>query len=194
MSQPNSSSTQPLPDHARCVFEGKIFKIYQWEQVLFDGTTAVFEKAVRADSAGVLAVTEDGKILLSEQEQPGMRPFKSLLGGVVDAGETPEQSARRELREEAGYEAGTIEPWFSVTPFSKIDWTITLFIAKNCKKVGEPILDSGEKIRVTPISFADFMEVVFDPAFRDEEVTNRVLRMLLQPSGKQELQQLLGVV
>ncbi len=186
------NTLQPLPDGARCVFTGKIFSIYQWEQQLFDGSVAIFEKAVRADSAGVLAVTEHGKILLSEQEQPGMKPFKSLLGGVVDAGETPRQTALRELREEAGYEAATIEPWFAVSPFTKIDWTISLFIARDCRKVCAPSLDAGEKITVYEISFAEFMAVVFDPDFRDEEVTNRVMRMILQPSGTEELQQLLG--
>lgn len=183
---------QPLPEHAQLVFKGKIFSIYQWEQQLFDGTTAIFEKAVRADSAGVLAVTTGGTILYSEQEQPGMVPFTSLFGGVVDPGEEPQTTAARELREEAGYVATSIEPWFAVAPFTKIDWTIHLFIARGCTRVAEQSLEPGEKITVHEISFAQFLDLVFDPSFRDEEVVNWVTKVLLKPNGKQELQQLLG--
>lgn len=37
-------SRQPIPDHAKCVFKGVIFDVYQWEQKLYNGTTTTFEK------------------------------------------------------------------------------------------------------------------------------------------------------
>ncbi len=48
-----------LPKNAECVFEGITFSIYQWEQKLFDGETAIFEKAKRNNTIDVIAITEN---------------------------------------------------------------------------------------------------------------------------------------
>ena len=63
-------SSQPIPKHAQTVFAGKIFTVYQWEQRMFDGSTEIFEKIGRTDTVNVIPVLEDGKILLTRQEQP----------------------------------------------------------------------------------------------------------------------------
>ncbi len=44
------ASKQPMPDHARRVFRGEVFDVYQWEQEMFDGSKAVFEKLIRQDT------------------------------------------------------------------------------------------------------------------------------------------------
>jgi hypothetical protein len=41
-------SKQPIPNHARIVFHGQLFDVYQWEQKLFNGKTAIFEKIKRS--------------------------------------------------------------------------------------------------------------------------------------------------
>ncbi len=99
-------SKQPLPDRASLVFKGKIFNVYQWEEKGYDGQTMIFEKLSRPDTAAIIAVTQDKKIVLTKQEQPArLRPFVGLIGGRVDEGETILQAASRELLEEAGFEA-----------------------------------------------------------------------------------------
>lgn len=76
-----AESLQPLPAHAKKVFQGKIFAVYQWEQALYDGSTAIFEKLARADAASVIPVTTDKKIIVTEQEQPSLKPFWGTIGG-----------------------------------------------------------------------------------------------------------------
>lgn len=184
---------QPLPPHAQKVFTGKLFSVYQWEQLLFDGSTATFEKITRADSAGVLAVTNRGTILLTRQEQPGINQFISLVGGIIDPGETPVIAVSRELLEETGYKAEGITEWFAVQPFSKIDWTIYMYIARGCVQVAEPQPDPGEKITVFEVGLDEFMEIIFREEFRDVSTTLHIAKMLLQPNGKLELARLLGL-
>ncbi len=63
---PRPPSEQPIPEHAKKVFSGVIFDVYHWEQEMFDGSRATFEKVKRADTVGVYGVLDDGRILLTE--------------------------------------------------------------------------------------------------------------------------------
>jgi len=67
------------------------------------------------DVAMVLLVDPSGAVLL--QHRDGDAPVSpnvwSLPGGHIEPGETPEEAARRELREETGLTAGELEPFWS---------------------------------------------------------------------------------
>ncbi len=86
-----------MPENAKRVYKGVIFDTYQWEVEGYDGSKKIFEKVKRADTVMEIAVTEEGKIILSKQEQPGRSPFIGCLGGRVDEGERPLEAAKREL-------------------------------------------------------------------------------------------------
>src|SRR3990167_5343878 len=136
-------SKQPIPDSAKKVFSGVIFDVYQWEQEQFDGTKATFEKLKRPDTVVVFPVLPDGRIILTEQEQPGKEPFIGATGGRGDEGEDILTAAKRELLEESGYEAEKYILWHAEQPVSKIDWAVYVFIAKGLKKVADLDLDGG---------------------------------------------------
>lgn len=62
------------------------------------------------DYVTVLARAVDGRYLAIRQFRPAVEAFTlELPSGCVDRGETPEAAARRELLEETGYEAGSLE-------------------------------------------------------------------------------------
>lgn len=183
-------SNQPLPPHARCVFKGKLFDVYQWEQQLYDGRTATFEKLKRPDSVVVFGVLEDGSILLSEQEQPGKAPFAGALGGRVDEGEDPLDAAKRELREESGYEASEFTLIDAQHPASKIDWVVYTFIAKGLRQVAAPALDGGEKIALKPVTFDEFITVASNERFAEKEISHRVMAALCDTTKMAELKKL----
>jgi ADP-ribose pyrophosphatase len=63
------------------------------------------------DYAAVLALTDDGRIPLVRQFRPAIEERSlELPSGLIERGETPESCVRRELLEEAGCEAGELEP------------------------------------------------------------------------------------
>lgn len=168
-----------IPDSAKQVFEGKIFEVWQWEQAMYDGSTATFERLRRPDTAQVIAVVGDN-ILVQAQEQPDkLGSFRSLPGGRCDEGEDALTAAKRELLEETGYASDDWTLWMENQPVGKIDWTVHTFIAHNCRLVQAPQLDAGEKITNTLMTFDQFLLFVNDPAFRSEDVTLAVLRARL---------------
>src|SRR5579872_2202052 len=175
------TSRQPIPQQAKVVFKGIMFDTYQWEQHMYDGSIKTFEKIKRKDTVNVLPVTANGEIILGEQEQPGSKPFIGCLGGAIDENEDPLEAAKRELLEETGMKADKHILWDAVQFIDKMDWVIYTFIAKNCFKVQDSNLDSGEKIKLMYVSFDKFLKVTEQENYRDSEIALKVFRAITNP-------------
>lgn len=184
-------SKQPLPSDAKMVFKGKIFDVYQWEQKMFDGSYETFEKLKRPDTVVVFPILPNGKILLTKQEQPGIKPFIGAAGGRVDEGEEILDAAKRELLEETGYEAKEYVLWKSEQPISKIEWATYVFIARDLKKVADLHFDAGEKIETMEVDFEKFLKLASQPEFYEEEVYRDVVEALMDKNKKEKLRKLL---
>lgn len=190
---PRPEGHQPLPPHAQKVFEGVVFDVYQWEQELFDGTTATFERAKRVtDGVSVCSVLENGNVLLLTQEQPGRAPYTSVVGGMIDPGETPEETAIRELREEVGSEVRELVPWYAFQPVTKVDYAVYVFIARGCTRKYEQALDGGERISVTELTFEAFLDATLADNFLHTDISLRVARARADMSLMEELKHAFG--
>lgn len=175
-----------IPKNAKMVFKGKIFEVWQWEQQMFDGSTEIFERLKRPNTAEIITLVGD-KIMIQEQEQPGKPPFTSLPGGRCDKGENPLSAAKRELLEETGYTSSDWELLLEQNPVGKIEWTVYTYIARNCKKVQSPSLDSGERIETKLINFDEFLALADDPTFRSAELICTLLRAQANTKLKEKL-------
>ncbi len=168
-----------IPPHARKVFQGEIFSVYQWEQELFDGTSATFEMVQRPDTVQVIPII-DNKIIICDEEQPGQMRHASFLGGRVEIDEDTLAAAKRELLEETWMTAKTWKHLASYTPHTKIDWTIHYFVAHDCEKIQDPQLEAGERISLRAISFEEFVQVVSAPSLGGRELTQDILLAQLE--------------
>src|SRR5579872_3649919 len=76
-----------------------------------DGT--IVERYFVRESRGfvvIFALTPDRRVVLVRQYKHGIgRVVLELPAGAIDPGETPMETARRELSEETGYEADSME-------------------------------------------------------------------------------------
>lgn len=183
---------QKRPADAKLVFKGQIFNVYQWQQQMFDGSYETFEQLTRPDTVVVIPVTDDGNIILLNEEQPGHIPTLNFPGGRIDEGESPLEAAKRELKEETGYEAREMMLLDAVQPYSKIDWIIYTFIAYDARRVADPHTDKGEKISLQQAAFDEFVNLARSAHFRNVGILVRVYEALLDQTKYQELKTLLS--
>ena len=62
------------------------------------------------DYSAIVAIAEDGQIVAVRQYRPALERYTiELPSGIVDPGESPGETARRELLEETGYQADDVE-------------------------------------------------------------------------------------
>lgn len=102
------------------------------------------------DYAVVFALTEDGRVLAMWHYKHGPRALTlGLPAGFCEPGESPLDCARRELLEETGH---TATEWSLLGAFA-VDGnrgmgTAHAFIARGCRKVGEPTEGDLEEYRM----------------------------------------------
>jgi ADP-ribose pyrophosphatase len=162
-----------IPKSAKVVFRGILFDVYHWKQRLFDGSYTTFEAVRRADAVRVLP-TKGDKVLMAEETliSNGSKVL-GLFGGRVERGEPHLNSAKRELLEEAGYASND---WALIRvhePFASlmIDYKVFIFAARNCKKVGDPHLEGGEKIAAKEVSFSAMLNALSKPVGSDSTIS-----------------------
>lgn len=145
-----------IPAEAKCVFEGKIHDVYQWQQKLFDGSEATFEMLKRPDTVTAICVVDD-KILLLEDDQPHRGLRLGFPGGRVDQDDDSILAAtRREVLEETGYEFVNWKLLRVWQPALKIEWFIYQFVAWDVANLTKPRHDSGERIAVQGYGLEEF--------------------------------------
>ncbi|MEX1997599.1 MAG: NUDIX hydrolase [Candidatus Andersenbacteria bacterium] len=196
---PSSTGSRPwlsakwgkLPSEAKRVFTGRIFSVWQWEQQLYNGSTAIFEGISRPDYVCAIGILPNQKLLLVEDEQPDRPAIITPAGGQLEPGEEPSAGAGREFREETGYEARQLVPWFTYQPNSKLFMTCHFFIARHLTAHGQTALEAGERITLKQYTFAEFVALGSDPAVRDGMLRIKLLEAQLDPQKKQDLHHLL---
>lgn len=176
-----------IPAEAKRIFRGVIFDVYHWKQKMFDGTHEVFERLLRHPTVDIIA-TRGRKIMVLRQRQPARAPYRSLPGGGIHKGEAPYAAARREMREETGY---MTDDWSFLGEYfgnAKIRFHEYEYAARDVKKIALQHLDSGERIRVTWMTFDEFLQCARDPLFAVSIFLKfRMFEALLDPKKKEEL-------
>ncbi|WP_412062846.1 NUDIX hydrolase [Rubrivirga sp. IMCC45206] len=114
------------------------------------------------DWACVLALTDAGDAVLVEQHRYALgQTSLELPAGALDAGETPEVGARRELHEETGYRAGGMVALGALAPEPGRQTNVGhVFVATGCHKVAKPDPEASEDLRVRVVPAASLAGLV----------------------------------
>ena len=117
--------------------------------------------------AAYAVVTDDDDRLLLARWIEGRRVAWTMPGGGLEAGESPEDAVRRELREETGY---TARDWrFVCTIHNAIaysDELLDIYLARGLV-AGESALDEGEFLETMTASVDELLQWVREGKITD---------------------------
>jgi ADP-ribose pyrophosphatase len=95
---------------SQTVYEGRVFKIVVDQVRLPGGQVMQVDMVEHHGSVTILPIDSTGRIwFIRQYRHPAREMLLELPAGVSDKDETPEESAQRELREETGMAAGSLE-------------------------------------------------------------------------------------
>jgi 8-oxo-dGDP phosphatase len=145
-------------------FRGGIFTVVTDQVEMPDGGVAARDYLRHPGAVGVVPLADDGRVLLVRQYRPALgRAIWELPAGLVDVeGEPAEETARRELAEEADLRAGRLDPLIQLhTSPGSSDELIRIFLARDLSPVpdGERHERHAEEATLT-VSWFDLDEAV----------------------------------
>lgn len=141
------------------------------------------------DAAVVLAFTDEGRVVVTKQyRHPLGRVIFDLPAGGVHTGESPEQAALRELAEETGYKAHTIQLLGRFYPIPGASpHAVHVFLAR-ALEAGQPALDEHELVDVVLMDWDNLLDMVLAGDAVDVALAYAVLLYAVRQHKEERLQ------
>jgi 8-oxo-dGTP pyrophosphatase MutT (NUDIX family) len=159
------------------VFRGVVITVDVEQVPLPNGTTARYEIVRHPGGAAVVALDAQHRVCLLRQFRPaGGGWVWELPAGRLEPGEPPDRTAIRELREEAGCDAGRWDSLGSILSSPGVfAETIHLYLARDLQ-AGEAQHEQHEVIEVHWVPLADAVRQAASGELRDAKTVIGLLR------------------
>jgi len=159
------------------IFTGVVFAIERDRLKEENGFEIVREVVRHPGGAGCLPLFDDGRVALVKQyRHPARCELLEIPAGKIEAGETPMESAARELEQEIGFRAGRIEhlaDFYSTPGFC--EERLYVYLATELTPV-EQNLDHDEFVEIVYLPLA---EAVAMAARNELEDSKTIIALLL---------------
>lgn len=167
------------------IFDGKIIGVRRDRVELPDGSTSFREVVEHPGGVAILPLEADGSILMVRQYRyPAERVLLEIPAGKLERGENPLDCGIRELREEVGRLAGSIESLghhFASPGY--LTETIHLYLATDLTATSQQ-LDEGEFLTVERIPFEEAVRMVMDGRIEDGKTAVAILKVYAMRKGE----------
>lgn len=159
------------------VHKGAIIDYYQDTIKIPNGNIAKWDYIKHKGAAAVVAVKDDGKLLMVRQYRNALdrETLEIPAGGLNSVDEPTDIAAARELEEEAGYTAGKLELLISIrTTVAFCDEKIDVYLATDLKR-SKQHLDEDEYLDVETYSIEELIQMVYDCKIQDGKTVAALL-------------------
>ena len=150
-----------------------------------DGSQHNFYVLEAPDWINIVPLTADNKVVMIEQYRHGTDEVTlEIPGGMVDPGETPHETAARELLEETGYRASEVVLLGRTRPNPAIqnNWIHT-FLARDVEFQSVPLFDGTEHTAVRLVPLTNVPQLISDGTINHALVVVGFHWLLLHQNG-----------
>jgi len=158
------------------VYEGRIINLRLDSVVLENGNTAMREVVEHPGAVGIVALKENGDIVMVKQYRKAVEQvLLELPAGKLEQGENPLDCAARELTEETGYTAGDLRylvSFYTSPGFS--NEVMHMFLATDLKE-GKNDPDDDEMVETVEISRDRAMDMILKGEIKDGKTIAGIL-------------------
>lgn len=157
------------------IYEGAIINLRRDEVTVQKGTSK--REIIEHNGGAVLAaVTDTGKLVMVRQyRKAAERVMLEVPAGKIDPGESPEDAAKRELKEETGYTAGNIK--FLMQFYPSVGYSEEILYLYLCTELtsGETNFDENEAIDIEEYEVNKLYKMAMDGDIQDAKTIIAVL-------------------
>jgi 8-oxo-dGDP phosphatase len=142
-------------------YRNDFIEVRQDQVIQPDGKPGAYATVTVKPGVAILAVGDNNEAYLTSQFRYALgEESLEAVSGAVDEGESPQEAARRELREELGIEAGElIDLGRLCIDTSIIKAPVTLFLARKLTFI-KPQREGSETIKTVRMKFNEVVEAV----------------------------------
>lgn len=160
------------------IYDGSIIKVRVDTVAMPDGKTAQRDIAEHPGGVGVVALTEDKKIIMVKQyRKPIERAIYEIPAGKLDKkSENPAECGRRELEEETGYRCTELKSLGFMYPSPGFCDEVThIYLAEGLFK-GELHPDEDEFLDIEFFEFSKVKEMIMNNEINDAKTVFGILK------------------
>ena len=159
------------------VHKGVVIDLYQDKVKDENGLVKTYDSIIHKGAAAVVAVANNGKILMVKQYRNILDRFTIELpaGGLNTVDEPTRECAARELEEETGLRSDDLELLISIkTTVAFCNEGIDIYVARNLQP-SKQHLDEGEFIDVYEYDIEELIKMIYECKIQDSKTVCALL-------------------